>query len=359
MSADVKPQQARVRRQRQRGMSIIELMVGLVVALVVGIAASSSAVVFTASQRQGIGVGGIAVNTSTVLAALKNDVATAGLGFFGEGVYLCDRLNLSNGNAVLLDNAAFAPVQVTRVGSLDRVDVLQSSRVHSGASARLQLATTGGDASLLSFLPGAVGETVVLSPSAPGDPCVVRTITAVTAAAGDDPLTFAFGAGGKHNDGVFTVNPTYSSQGGSVTLLGTLSWNRYRLNGTDLVLERPLDGTSAVLARNVVAFRAQYGVSSGVAGSKTLENWVDATGAFASINSVNIARVRALRIGVVTRSPQREKPGSSGNCEASLAKPQLFGNEVEPDVLDWGCYRFRVATVVVPMRNIVIGVKSS
>ena len=339
-------------------MSIIELMVGLVVALLVGIAASSSAVVFTASQRQGIGVGGVAVNVSTVLSALKNDAATAGLGFFGEGRYLCDKLNLSVGPNVLADGIAFVPVQVTRVGALDRIDVLQASRVQSGASARLQVPTNGPDASVMSFLPGAVGDAMVLSPSAPGDPCLVRSVTAVTAAAGDDPQKFAFAAGGKHNDGVFTTNPIYSSEGGSVTQLGALTWNRYRLSGTDLVLDRPMDGASAVLARNVIAFRAQYGVSTGVAGSNTLQNWVDATGVFATVNSVNIPRVRAVRIGVVIRSPQREKANGAGNCEASLAKPQLFGAEVEPDVADWACYRFRSATVVVPMRNIVVGIKS-
>jgi Tfp pilus assembly protein PilV len=76
-------------RRRQRGVSIIELMVGLVVAMLVGLAATSSAVVFTASQRQGIGVGGVVVNVGTALAALKNDAATAGLGFFGDSRYLC------------------------------------------------------------------------------------------------------------------------------------------------------------------------------------------------------------------------------------------------------------------------------
>jgi Tfp pilus assembly protein PilW len=55
-------QRARVRRSPtvraaagQRGMSIIELMIGIVVALLVGLAAAGSAMMFTASQRQGIG----------------------------------------------------------------------------------------------------------------------------------------------------------------------------------------------------------------------------------------------------------------------------------------------------------------
>jgi type IV pilus assembly protein PilW len=73
--------------------------------------------------------------------------------------------------------------------------------------------------------------------------------------------------------------------------------------------------------------------------------------------AANLPRVRAMRMGIVTRSPQREKPDASGNCEASLAKPRLFDVEIDPDVTDWQCYRYRVSTVVVPLRNLVLGLR--
>lgn len=76
------------------------------------------------------------------------------------------------------------------------------------------------------------------------------------------------------------------------------------------------------------------------------------------IDSGNIGWVRALRAGVVVRSAQREKPNANGVCEASTAKPQLFGQEIEPDVADWQCYRYRSAAFVAPLRNIVYGLKS-
>ena len=52
-----------------------------------------------------------------------------------------------------------------------------------------------------------------------------------------------------------------------------------------------------------------------------------------------------------------KRPNADGDCEASLDKPQLFGVEVEPDVDDWQCWRYRVSTVVVPMRNLVLGLR--
>jgi len=346
------------RHARQRGLSIIELMVGLVVSLIVGLAATSSAVVFTASQRQGIGVGGVAVNINTALAALKNDAASAGLGFFGDSRYLCAALNLGVGATPAWDGVSFAPVRITRPGGLDRIDVLQASRVESGANVLLAQASSGADASLKSYLPAAVGDAVLLSPDVVGDPCLVRTVTAVIPSTVDTPQQLVFAPGVQHNDAIFTTNPTYSSSGGGATLLGQLNWQRYSMAGTDLTLERPLAGTSAVLARNVIAFRAQYGVSSGVGSSKTLENWVDATGTFAAMDATTIARVRAVRVGVVTRSPQREKPNALGVCEASTDKPVLFGAVVEPDVSDWACYRFRSAVLVIPLRNLVLGIKT-
>ena len=120
---------------------MIELMVGLVVSLIVGIAASSSAVMFTASQRQGMGVGGVAVNVNTALAALKNDAATAGLGFFGDSRYLCSALNLGVGATAHWDGDTFSPVRITRTSGIDRVDVLQASRVESGANVLLAMSS--------------------------------------------------------------------------------------------------------------------------------------------------------------------------------------------------------------------------
>lgn len=341
-------------RRGQRGASIIELMVGLVICLIVGVAASGSAVVFSSSQRQGMGVGGALVNVNTALSALKNDALTAGLGFFGDSRYLCDKLNLGVAATPAWNGTAFSPVSVSRVGGFDRVDVLQASRVEAGATVLLAMPSTGTEAQLKSYLPAVVGDAVLLSPVATGDPCLLRSVTAVDAAAPDVPQKLTFGAGGTHNAAVFTTNPTYAESGG-VTLIGQLRWQRYRRDGTNLLLEQPMNGASAILARNVIALRAQYGVSSGLAGSKTLESWEDATGAFATLDSANIGRVRAIRVGVVTRSPVREKPNAAGQCEASTAKPQLFGAEVEPDVADWACYRYRSAVLVIPLRNLVLG----
>jgi type IV pilus assembly protein PilW len=361
MSANKRLQRGRSGSGRQRGLSIVELMVGIVIAMLVGIAAAGSAMMFTASQRQGVGVGGVGIGAASALAALKNDAALAGLGFFGDGMYLCAKLALGVGATMHSNGADFSPVRITAGATDDTIDILYGDRVESGAGVQLKAASDGTSAELLSLLPAGVGQAVLLAPvpdpGSGGDTCLVRTVTGVTASTDEAPQTLAFAGTGTHNEAAFAAMPAFAEQD-RVMLLGRLNWNRYRREGQTLVLDRPLTGESGVvLARNVIALRAQYGIAGAAAGATTLEEWTDAGGDFATLEAADLERVRALRLGIVTRSPQAEKPDADGNCEASLAKPQLFGAEVEPDVANWQCFRYRVSTVVVPMRNVVLGLK--
>lgn len=338
-----------------RGMSIVEVMVGMVVGLLVSIAAAGSAAMFTAAQRQGIGTGGAVVNAGSALAAMKDDTASAGLGFFGDSKFLCERLNLSVGTSVVVDGGTFTPVGITAGASNDRIDVVYGTQVVSGTNVLLNAASTGAAAELRSLLPASAAQAVLLAPASPGDPCLVRSITAVTDSTTDLPQSLTFGAAGNYNQAAFTMPVTYPDKG-RVTLLGELRWSRYRVSGTDLLLEQPLAGSSVALARNVVAMRAQYGLAASAAGSTALETWQSASAAFATLTPALLPQVRALRIGVVTRSPQAEKRNAAGNCEATTAMPSLFGQAVTADVTDWQCYRYRTAIAVVPLRNLVMGI---
>lgn len=338
---------------KQRGLSIVEIMVGLVVALIVGLAATGSAAVFTASQRQGVGTSGMSVNAATALSAIKSDVASAGLGFFGDSAFRCYNLNLSVGTTVQLDAASFSPVRITAGTSSDRLDVISASSVDSGANVMMKGGSTGASATLLSRLPASAGQAVLLAPATPGATCMVRSVTAVADATDETPQILSFADTGNYNKAAFTTGVSYAERD-RVALLGELQWSRYYVNGSNLLLERPLEGSSATLVRNVVAFRVQYGITGSGATDTTLTGWQDATAStiWASLSGANVERVRALRIGLVTRSAQREKANASGTCEASTAKPVLFGVTVEPDVSDWACWRYRSAVVVVPLRNL-------
>ena len=341
-----------LRRAGTRGFSLVELMIGLVIGLLVSLAALSSLRIFTNEQRQGTVSGAGVLNAAAALGAIKNDVAAVGLGFFDGRRPLCDRLNLSFGTSALFNSASFAPLSITRTLGNDQIDVFYASDVSAGVSLPISTASNGSQINVESILPVSVGQTVLLTPASTGL-CTVRSVTATVAGTVDTPQIVSFGAAGQHNQANFNTAPAYAARA-RATLLGQLQWHRYRLVDGNLVLEQPLNGTTAVLVRNVIALRAEYGVSA--SGGTTLQDWQDPTDAgWGSLTSANIGRVRALRLGVVTRVAQREKADSSGNCTASAAKPKLFEVEVEPDVSDWRCFRFRNSTLVVPLRNLVWG----
>lgn len=339
---------------------MIEIMVGMVVALLVGLAAAGSAQSFLASQRQGIGTGGAMVNSGTAIGAIRDDVAAAGLGFFGDSLYLCQSLNLSVGATLVQDGSAFTPVGITAETAGDRIDVVSATSVSAGANVLLGAASTGTSAQLRSYLPASTGQAVLLAPATPGVPCLVRTITAVAASTDTSPQTLSFDNTGSYNMVAFTTNPTYPDKS-RVALLGDLKWSRYRLQGTDLRLERPLGGSPVVLVKNVVAFRAQYGLTSATAGSTALQSWQAASAAYATMTPALLPQVRALRVGMITRSPQPEKPaaGDNANCTGTpvtATMPSLFGQAATADVTNWRCYRYRTVVTVVPLRNLVMGI---
>jgi hypothetical protein len=204
------------RLRHQRGASIVELMIGLVISLLVGLAATGAAINFMAQQRSGVGATGVSVNTNSVMSVLRDDVASAGLGFYGEGAALCATLQLSVNGARLMDGVAFAPLQVTRQAAADMLDVTYASNVASGATVRLHEPSDGSAATLKSLLPVTVGQAVLLTPapraSASG-PCLVRTVTGLVAGTPEEPRPqLAFAASGLHNAVAFSTPASFNNE---------------------------------------------------------------------------------------------------------------------------------------------------
>lgn len=355
---------SRLPRSAQRGASIIELMVGLVVAMLVSLIGTGMAMTFTASQRQSMSAGGTMAANATILDSLKVDAAQAGLGFFGDGAFRCDTLNLSANGTTLSDGTFFSPVRITAGTAADQIDLVYATSVNGGASVMLKSTATATSAAMASLLPaqpasGAFrGDAVLLTPKlGSASPCTVRSVTQVTASTATTPQSLTFDTTGLHNQQSFATAGTYDIDG-RATLLGNLQWRRYQVTAGELRLIDPLNGTTVALATGVIGFKAQYGVSATV-DDTTIATWEDTSGPFATITSANVARVRALRVGLVLRSQQREKE-VNGACEASTANPSLFGGSGLIDTATdttWNCFRYRTVTVMVPLRNVALGMQ--
>lgn len=355
----------------QRGLSIIELMIGIVISLLVGLAASSSAMVFGAMQRQGLGAGAAVVSGATTLAQMKEDAAQAGLGFFGNGAYMCSGLNLRVG-ATVLDQANFSPVRITRSGGQDQLDLVYATAVAGGANVALRTASNMGQAELQTYLPANVGDAVLLAPAQLGAPCTARSVTAVVASTETTPQTLTFAATGLHNQGAAITNPALYPIGARVSLLGALQWHRYRVAEGNLQLELPLQAganATVVLVRNVVALRVRLGIVA--LGTDTIQGWVEPDAAAPGggtwgqpTDAADAQRVRALRVNLVTRSPQAELAKAGQSCEATTAAIPLFDaadnltlTPTDMGSTAWQCFRYRNNDMVIPLRNYIVGLR--
>ena len=354
------------RSSSQRGLTLIELLVSLVVALLVGLAAAGGAMLFSAYQRQGSGTGVATLSTTNSMLAIQQDVSEAGLGFFGDSTFLCEKLNLSVGTIDLSSNA-FSPLKVVHGTAFDQIDVVYASEVAAGANVPLDVSSDGSSAQLRGYLPVSAGQAVLLAPappalpaiSQPGSRCTVKSVSAVATPPSPTPETLTFaGSASPHNQLVFATPVTYAADD-RASVLGRLTWNRYRVDADgNLRMDRLLQGDSGIVLRSVMAFRVRYGVAA--VGAASVSDWKDAvddaSGQWATLPPAALARVRAVRIGIVTRSTQPEKADANGTCTASTSLPKLFDADV-PLPSGWECYRYRSTEATVPLRNLILGLR--
>ena len=145
----------------------------------------------------------------------------------------------------------------------------------------------------------------------------------------------------RHPEGAATFRRIYSVNAAS-----------RQLQVTDDVL---MDGQ---VAPDIIDLQAQYGVAP--IGKQEVSEWVDAAGpAWTNPSASDAARVKAIRIALVARSAQYERP-ESGSCKTTTRETvkawsgwAVFDTSRYP--ADWECYRYKVFETVVPLRNGIWG----
>ena len=91
-----------------------------------------------------------------------------------------------------------------------------------------------------------------------------------------------------------------------------------------------------------------------------VNEWVDGGGTWSSPTLAEARRVKAIRIALVARSTQYERPEPGSTCNtttpamaAAWSSWASFNTSNYPS--DWQCYRYKVFETVVPLRNVLWG----
>jgi type IV pilus assembly protein PilW len=390
---------------KQRGFSLVELMVANAVGLIVALALLGS--VLTITRQLAVVASGVAAqgNAQVALAAMDNAASAAGAGLYNNGKLVCRRWNAWNGSAVVADNAPLAPARIIDGASATASDtIVFTGAVGNGAMATVPVVspTLGANIKIGHGGSLALGDVAVIGVPGSDVPCTLFTVTTAPTASPSgcsgnasscDIVVRAANQGLNPNPTAFSNAPTYdfssatgnagpavvsrlAGSGGfrqeafAVQCNALVRFDGFGLTAPPACTTSPLSFGTGVdaIAADVVQMHAQYGVSSDAA-SDVVTQWVEASGPTWGGTPApdDVARIKALRVVVVTRARQADAQQVSAPCTnaAGVANvgPCSFQDAAAP-VIDlsavpvaasrsWRNYRYRVLKAVIPLKTVI------
>ena len=370
----------------QRGVTLIELMIGLALGLIASLAIFSTISSFEAQRRTTASGMDMQQNGLMALYSIDQDIRMAGFGLIDSsttpGSMPCSKINAYGTNSVWNS----APVVIANNASAGN-DIITVNRLNSdtggivtgGKAAGLAANMNSGDTSIsvdtsealhtndfilvsqanldcslfkVSAIPSATSVTVVNVANAIGNTTQTPTFPASGYSAAASAVIADLGAASSAS-----AANTFGSTNPATT--PTFATTKYQIN-TNLDLIRTEDNgtTWNTVASDIVAIAAQYGVAN--AGSPTVNCWTDATGTacsgtnWASPPPADVRRIKAIQVAIVARSNQ-----PAGSCTASTQPTTWAGITANlSGIANWGwggCYRYKVYQTIIPIRNVIWG----
>lgn len=372
---------------RDRGFSLVELMVGMVIGLVTLLIMVQSVTFFESQKRTTTGSADAEENGSMALNLMETDVRQGGFGLVSSNGLAC--AGYTNGNVA---NAPILPVQIFSPGGTanDKVLVTYSNSAAGGIPAGLVEPAPAPPGVVLKVQAPAstafaVGDILMLSLPNGMTPCTMVQLTAI--AQFPDSVQFSLGPFPAGTALAYPAGATYdiSPQSSVIDMGSAPANNQYQIMCASLVLSNPITAAAApacstnpaafinanAIGDNIVVLRAQYGIAP--AGSQSVNCWVNATAAgnpcdasnWAAPSIANIARIKAIRLAIVSRSYQPDRSHTEPNCTNASGGlnngPCLWTDTAAnpAPLIDlsatagWQQYRYKVYSTIIPLRNVI------
>jgi type IV pilus assembly protein PilW len=381
----------------QRGVTLIELMIGMVIGLLAVLVIAQVTTVFEGRKRTITAGSDAQVNGALALQTLQRDVQASGYGTSEGGATGC-RMVGQRANMSSRFERTLAPVIITDggdSGAPDSLDVLMSNHTDFALPSRVAGGHTRGSnvfvISANTNLGHHKGDLMLAVPVPTPDQtdtaryCSLFNLSAEPVA-GSDQLVHDASADGPWNQDLSTtvfpglLSTDVSYPAGSILLdLGTLVSRRYCLTGLgDAQCDTPAaqapyqlrqvsfdssTGQSVTddLYPQIVQLQAVYGIDTSATADQVADVWTATSPTTAS----GWRRVVAVRVAVVARSTQNEqRPNTAGQAWVTADLPVWYPDGVTATPLhvekappgtgdDWRNYRYKVFETVIPLRNLL------
>ena len=366
---------------KQKGFSLIELMVGLVIGLIAALVISNVLTKYEQQKRSTTGSSDAQTNGAIALYNIQRDMESAGWGLptFEETLspYLCPLSNvaalnteINHDNLAATANIGLSPVVITDgtgTNASDIISIRYGNTMKSGGT----VSVTNPGANVLRVnnnIGCTIGDAAIVMTEATPQTCRMTTVIDKSAV-GITPVTITLNA---------ITAPASVVTGDTVACLGVWNENQYAIGGVGAMLNQLTrtgalnnvvfpavalpDATPVAIVPDIVSMQAQYGVTAGL-NDNIVIGYFDATGIWgAAIARDNRNRIKTIRVAVVARSGLRERVAVSTTCNGgvpNLARVCLWNNTPIPadvdltGVADWANYRYRVYETIIPLRNVI------
>lgn len=386
--------------RRQNGFSLVELMVGLVVAMIATVIVLKMFSDAESAKRNVSSGGDAQSNGAIALFSLSRELRYAGYGMTASSVLGCSlqTYNSARSPSSLAINS-LAPVTIFASGTTATVSsgvvlpsgdtdtdivMLVSGNANTAAEAvsfnnlidnesyagyvvknrvgfqvgDLAIASESGKDCVLMQVSALPGSATVCNESVAGNASVVQFSTDSFL----NPYSSCAATTSPYN--LATIPVTYSSSdytaklsnmGNSPKIVAYAVRNHALTYCNLLTTDCTNTSNWSKLASNIVGFKAEYGWDT----STTVDGYVDDFGEStpaalaAKTDQCRISRIAAVRIGIVARNTTAHKPTTEQPTVTTEAPTWQGGTFSLSADSDWQLFRYKVFESVIPLRNIV------
>ena len=369
-------------RKRHAGFSLLEVMIGVMIGMI-GIVVIFQSLQIWESRKRTTASGSDAQVAGTLgMFNLERDLRLAGFGF-GKSTYMGCTVSAYDTTGRGAFTFPLVPVQIVDGGAAgpDQIISLHGNSAIYTDTQNFTLSSVSSKKAQTSRNGYQVNDVIVAAGNTfpPGD-CAMAQVSGLTnadgltvdhlglrynAPAGTVPLAAPTGSGaGSFTAGVlFNLGPTPQRMMWRVSG-NVLSWSE----------DIGASGTWNDVAEGIVDLQAEYGIDTNNDGQIASAEWTST-----APMAANWLNLRAIRVALLARSQQYEKPGVDAANVATHVTPNLptwTGSATSPFVVKnldgsagtgtpanpadhWKNYRYRVYEEVIPLRNVIWGMQAS
>jgi type IV pilus assembly protein PilW len=384
----------KTRIQSSAGFSLVELMISVVIGMLALLFATRLLTGSEQNRQSAMGGSDSMQNGMLALFSISGDAGQAGYGINDPIITGCDTVFKDVGGGFVLASASrdgvaiqpIAPVVIEpQAAGPDRITFYSGTSASGAATLRVLTDYANGTRVYVDRIPYGFsqGDVILVAPEKGGGKCALAQLSEspenLPPPPGQQYVVIGQGNSWRFNNG--GLGTTFTGGASRLVNLGpgrSLSFHTWsvadgylRLSATDIGSK----ADAAPVADNIVSLKAQYGFdarggawdpAAGMQVTKWSSAMEDADGNGVAGSPGDWERIAAVRLAVVARSKNPERPAKGAACSATVDKPVAFATEapanvaaapvtidvaVAGDPIDWHCYRYRVFETVVPFRN--------